>query len=120
MRAMFFRPQTSSSCLVMMFLPFPTNPFLGVVVGLSELVNQMQSGNEILTAKGTSTYGFLCSTNKLTSSVGVIASVLPIDLVFRAVAVLIRMNHAVVLKGYGDWKLNELLRVLFILTCMHK
>lgn len=38
MRAVFLRPQTSSSCFVVMFLPFPTKPFFGVVVGFS--VNQ--------------------------------------------------------------------------------
>lgn len=35
MRAVFLRPQVSSSCLVVMFLPFPVKPFLGVVWGFS-------------------------------------------------------------------------------------
>lgn len=36
MRAVFLRPQVSSSCLVVMFLPFPVKPLLGVVWGLSD------------------------------------------------------------------------------------
>lgn len=31
MRAVFLRPQASSSCLVVMFFPFPLKPLLGVV-----------------------------------------------------------------------------------------
>ena len=36
-----------------------------------------------------------------TSSIGVVSGVLPINLLLRAVAVLIGVNHAVVLKGDG-------------------
>lgn len=36
MRAVFLRPQVSASCLVVMFLPFPVKPLLGVVWGLSD------------------------------------------------------------------------------------
>ena len=35
MRAVFFLPHTTSSCLVVMFFPFPTKPFRGAVMGLS-------------------------------------------------------------------------------------
>lgn len=39
----------------------------------------------------------------VTGSVGVVSRVLPVHLVLRAVAVFIRMDHAVVLEGDGHW-----------------
>lgn len=39
----------------------------------------------------------------ITSSVGVVSSVLPVHLILWAVTVLIRMDHTVILEGDGHW-----------------
>lgn len=103
MRAVFLRPQVSSSCLVVMFLPFPVKPFLGVVWGLSGgpitatgLKLELTSGVSVLAG---SVISSVCQL--FTGSVGVMSGVLPVHLVLRAVAVFIRMDLPVVLEGDG-------------------
>jgi hypothetical protein len=52
----------------------------------------------------------------VTGFVGVVASVLPINFILRAVAILVRVHHAIVLKGDGHYNSKEQSYLKFFIT----
>lgn len=55
-----------------------------------------------------------------TCSIWIMTSILPINLIFRAVTVFIRMHLAVILKRYGHWRKETKQEVCDLLDISHQ
>lgn len=82
-----------------MFFPLPVKPLLGAAWGFSGGSHT----NENMMSQEHGVHRDVTLGRDVTGSVGVVSRVLPVHLVLRAVAVLVRMDHAVVLEGDGHW-----------------